>query len=260
MNKMLIIGEDTAQLQEVNTEIKWSPMSPIPNHPDGATLCSYITTFNLYDQYCREMRQDLPSDSGWGRGDRPVIYVNWFDAVKFCNWVSLKMGLPPAYILVQPKDEDNVVWIWMNPNRIKRKDSDVYVWIDGVKERMGSIVLPEPSDWEASAKIPKPDGSGFYQFAGSDDLKKVAWYADNSESKTHPVGELQPTPYWNPETGTFDWSRKGKGHFDLYGNTWEWMTIANIPDITEKEWNQWFPGHPFLAFNDRRMWCPDIEL
>jgi hypothetical protein len=33
-----------------------------------------------------------PSDPGWGRGDRPVINVNWNDATAYAEWLSRKTG------------------------------------------------------------------------------------------------------------------------------------------------------------------------
>jgi len=35
-----------------------------------------------------------PSDAGWGRGDRPVINVTWYDAKQYVSWLSSKTGLP----------------------------------------------------------------------------------------------------------------------------------------------------------------------
>jgi hypothetical protein len=33
-----------------------------------------------------------PNDAGWGRGDRPVIYVSWDDAKAYVKWLSTKTG------------------------------------------------------------------------------------------------------------------------------------------------------------------------
>jgi formylglycine-generating enzyme required for sulfatase activity len=35
-----------------------------------------------------------PNDHGWGRGQRPVIAVNWFDATAYVAWLSKKTGKP----------------------------------------------------------------------------------------------------------------------------------------------------------------------
>jgi formylglycine-generating enzyme required for sulfatase activity len=35
-----------------------------------------------------------PSDEDWGRGRRPVIYVNWYDAKSYVAWLSKKTGKP----------------------------------------------------------------------------------------------------------------------------------------------------------------------
>ena len=33
-----------------------------------------------------------PSDAGWGRGTRPVIYVNWYDAKAYAEWLTRLTG------------------------------------------------------------------------------------------------------------------------------------------------------------------------
>ena len=41
----------------------------------------YEVTFNEYDAYCEEIGQSKKRDKGWGRGQRPVIDVNWSEAI-----------------------------------------------------------------------------------------------------------------------------------------------------------------------------------
>lgn len=52
----------------------------------------YEVTFDQYDQFCEATDREKPDDAGWGRGNRPVINVNWYDAVAFTEWLSKKTG------------------------------------------------------------------------------------------------------------------------------------------------------------------------
>ncbi len=49
-------------------------------------------TFEAYDRFARETQRDLPEDEGWGRGERPVINVNVYDALGFAKWLSRRSG------------------------------------------------------------------------------------------------------------------------------------------------------------------------
>ena len=49
-------------------------------------------TFEQYDAFCDATGRKKPYDKGWGRGDRPVINVNWLDAVAYCEWKSKATG------------------------------------------------------------------------------------------------------------------------------------------------------------------------
>jgi formylglycine-generating enzyme required for sulfatase activity len=52
----------------------------------------YEVTFAQYDVYCEATGKSKPNDSGWGRGNRPVINVSWFDSDAYCKWLSQKTG------------------------------------------------------------------------------------------------------------------------------------------------------------------------
>lgn len=55
-------------------------------------MSKYAITFAQYDAFCESTNRQKPYDEGWGRNNRPVINVNWFDAVKFCEWLSEVSG------------------------------------------------------------------------------------------------------------------------------------------------------------------------
>jgi len=59
---------------------------------DAYYISKYEVTFDQYDTFCEETGRNKPDDRGWGRGDRPVIYVDWNDAKDFCDWLSQKTG------------------------------------------------------------------------------------------------------------------------------------------------------------------------
>jgi len=55
-------------------------------------LGKYEVTFAEYDKFAQATGKSKPSDSGWGRGNRPVIDVSWNDAVAYAKWLSQQTG------------------------------------------------------------------------------------------------------------------------------------------------------------------------
>jgi formylglycine-generating enzyme required for sulfatase activity len=67
--------------------------------------------------------------------------------------------------------------------------------------------LPSEAEWEYAARAGSTAKYSFGNDAG--ELGKYAWYYKNSNSQTHPVGQLQPTAW---------------GLYDTLGNVWEWCS------------------------------------
>ncbi|MCB1918881.1 MAG: SUMF1/EgtB/PvdO family nonheme iron enzyme [Candidatus Competibacteraceae bacterium] len=53
----------------------------------------YEVTFDEYDRFAEATGRTKPDDEGWGRGRRPVINVDWFDATAYARWLSQQTGL-----------------------------------------------------------------------------------------------------------------------------------------------------------------------
>jgi len=123
-------------------------------------------TFETFDRYCQTIGIGKPEDEGWGRGERPVIHVDWNAAVAYCRWLSAQAGLADCY-----------------QGQGKAITCDF--------SRPG-YRLPSEAEWEYAAR--GGHMARETRFAGSDDLAAVGWYADNSGGKTQPVGLLAANP------------------------------------------------------------------
>ena len=65
-----------------------------PQHPvslSGFKMSKYEVTFAQYDAFCDATGRQKPSDDGWGRGNRPVINVDWNDATAFAQWMGCRL-------------------------------------------------------------------------------------------------------------------------------------------------------------------------
>jgi formylglycine-generating enzyme required for sulfatase activity len=52
---------------------------------DDYFIGKYEVTYSQYDRFAEETDRPLPRDDGRGRGSRAVVYVNWYNALAFCN-------------------------------------------------------------------------------------------------------------------------------------------------------------------------------
>jgi formylglycine-generating enzyme required for sulfatase activity len=58
---------------------------------NGFKMSKYAITFAQYDAFCEATGRIKPSDDGWGRGNRPVINVNFQNASAFAEWLGCRL-------------------------------------------------------------------------------------------------------------------------------------------------------------------------
>jgi len=124
------------------------------------------------------------------------------------------MGNNPSYFKGDSLPVEQVSW------------DDVQEFIRKLNEEEGTnkYRLPSEAEWEYACRA---GTTTRYSFGDSESkLGDYAWYYDNLDGKTHPVGKKKPNPY---------------GLYDMHGNVWEW---------TQDKWHSDYDSAP----NDGSAW------
>lgn len=234
---MATVEGGTFQMGDVMDDNEFDREKPVHEVTLGSfALGRYPVTLQEYDAFCEATGREKPKDSGWGRENRPAIYVDWYDAIEYCNWLSGIWGLEPVYEIEKEKKGPN------NQSSFDKKK-----WLVTPNWKANGYRLPTEAEWEYAARaVVSPSGrgqgGGKVRFGNGRDIadpKEINFNAGEQHKKPYSVaGE-----YRGKTTPVGSFPPNALGLYDMSGNVYDWC------------WD-WFDENYYKQFENRPVENP----
>jgi sulfatase modifying factor 1 len=215
----------------------WQPETPVHEVVlDSFYIARHEVTFGQFREFAEatgyrtsaEKREGAYSQSpfethwkllGYKQADNePVLQMSWNDAAHYCNWLSRKEGLPPAY------DEKTGALL----DAEGRATTDV--------RKVKGYRLPTEAEWEFAAR----ERGRKVRFGNGKDVARSSEINFDASSAKFPYAEKGVKRDRSTPVGSF--KPNALGLYDMSGNAWEWCTDVLGEYPAAKRVNPYVPG------------------
>ena len=159
-----------------------------PQHRVSVTKPLYVSIYQVTQKEFNELLEYNPSTSVIN-DTNPVDSISWYCAIEFCNKLSENEGHSPYYTM----------------ENVRRRINKSIEYADVSIAGGNGFRLPTEAEWEYACRA-----GSITPWCFGDLVLEVglyAWYYDNAQLETHPVGLKKPN---------------GWGLYDMHGNVMEW--------------------------------------
>ncbi|MCC5036352.1 formylglycine-generating enzyme family protein [Streptomyces sp. WAC 00631] len=179
---MVAVPAGRVTLSDRRTQRSW------PIEVASFRMAAFPVTQALYTS----VTDERPSAAPGGR--LPVESVTWWEAVYFCNALSRREGLTPAYRVHAAASAGTGAG--------DAGDAEWDTSADGYR-------LPTEAEWEHACRA----GTSGPRYGP---LDEIAWYRGNSGERMHEAGRKRPNAW---------------GLYDMLGNAWDWCWDLYDPEV-----------------------------
>ena len=203
---------------EGGTFMMGSPSTEAERRDDEVQRRVSVGSFYMsrYEVSQREYESVMGTNPSSYRGENlPVEMVSWYDAIEYCNRLSQRDGLTPAYTIDKGRSDPN-----------NQSSSDTLRWLVIWNRNVNGYRLPTEAEWEYACRAGTTTPFNLGNNITTSNANYDGHYPYNNNAKGESGRGMRPVGSFAPNA----W-----GLYDMHGNVrewcWDWYGSYNPSDL-----------------------------